>query len=40
MATLNIKNLPEELYERIGKHARSRHRSISQEVIHALTSRE
>ena len=37
MATLNIKNLPDELYERIRSHARKQHRSISQEVIHALT---
>lgn len=37
MATLNIKNMSDELYYNLRVHAEQQHRSISQEVIHALT---
>ena len=37
MATLNVKSLPDELYERLRMRARKRHRSISQEIIHILS---
>jgi plasmid stability protein len=36
MATLNIKNFPDELYERLQKLAESEHRSMSQQVVHLL----
>jgi hypothetical protein len=36
MATLNIKNFPDELYERLQKLAESEHRSVSQQVVHLL----
>ena len=37
MAILNIKNLPDELYENLQARARRRHRSVSQEVTHILS---
>jgi plasmid stability protein len=37
MATLNIKNLPDPLYESLKARARSRQRSIAQEVTHILS---
>ena len=37
MATLNIENLPDSLYEALKARAESQHRSIAQEVIHLLT---
>ncbi len=36
MATLNIKNFPEPLYETLQKQAEQEHRSVAQEVIHLL----
>lgn len=37
MATLNIKNLPEPLYDALKSRADAQHRSIAQEVTHILT---
>ena len=37
MAILNIKNLPDQLYENLQARARRRHRSVSQEVTHILS---
>jgi plasmid stability protein len=37
MATLNIKNLPDPLYEALKARAESQHRSVAQEVTHLLT---
>jgi plasmid stability protein len=37
MATLNIKNLPDSLYEALKVQAESQHRSVAQEVTHLLT---
>ncbi|NJD11177.1 MAG: Arc family DNA-binding protein [Gemmatimonadetes bacterium] len=37
MATLNIKNLPDELYAQLKERAKREHRSVSQEVVHLLT---
>lgn len=36
MATLNIKNIPDDLYEAFKQVARKNHRSINSEVIHWL----
>ena len=36
MATLNIKNLPDGLYERLKARAEQQHRSVAQEVTHIL----
>lgn len=36
MATLNIKNLPDELYQRLKQRARRQHRSVAQEVTQIL----
>jgi plasmid stability protein len=36
MATLNIKNFPEPLYEKLQERAQQEHRSVTQEVIHIL----
>ena len=36
MATLNIKNLPDPLYQQLKVRAERQHRSISQEVTHIL----
>lgn len=37
MATLNIKNLPDSLYESLKLRAESQHRSVAQEVTHILS---
>lgn len=37
MATLNIKNFPDELHGRLKERADREHRSLSQEVIHLLS---
>lgn len=37
MATLNIKNFPEPLYERLQKQAEEEHRSVAQQVIHLVS---
>jgi plasmid stability protein len=36
MATLRIKNFPDDLYNRIKQQAEREHRSLAQEVIHLL----
>ena len=36
MATLNIKNFPDSLYDRLKERAQQEHRSLTQEVIHIL----
>lgn len=36
MATLNIKNFPDSLYEKLQTQAQQEHRSLAQEVIHIL----
>ncbi|HEX4955030.1 MAG TPA: hypothetical protein VF017_16700 [Thermoanaerobaculia bacterium] len=36
MATLNIKNFPDPLYETLQQRATREHRSVAQEVIHLL----
>jgi plasmid stability protein len=36
MATLNIKNFPGALYQKLRERARRRHRSLAQEVTHIL----
>jgi plasmid stability protein len=36
MATLNIKNFPDPLYEKLQERAQQEHRSLAQEVIHLL----
>ncbi len=38
MATLNIKNFPDDLYERLQERAQREHRSLAQQVIHTLGS--
>jgi plasmid stability protein len=37
MATLNIKNFPEPLYEQLRKQAEEEHRSVAQRVIHLVS---
>jgi plasmid stability protein len=37
MATLNIKNLPDPLYEALKARAEAQHRSVAQEVTHILS---
>lgn len=37
MATLNIKNFPDALYNALKARAESRHRSVAQEVTHLLS---
>lgn len=37
MATLNVKNLPAELYRKLQERARGQHRSTAQEVTKLLT---
>jgi hypothetical protein len=37
MATLNIKNFPEPLYEQLQKQAEDEHRSVAQQVIHLVS---
>lgn len=36
MATLNVKNFPQDLYERIKQRAAADRRSIAQQVVHLL----
>ncbi len=36
MAIINIKNLPDSLYERLKARAQQQHRSVAQEVTHIL----
>lgn len=36
MATLNIKNFPDPLYEKLQERAQQEHRSLAQQVIHIL----
>jgi plasmid stability protein len=36
MATLNIKNFPDPLYDKLQERAQQEHRSLAQEVIHIL----
>lgn len=36
MATLNIKNLPDDLYRKLQARARREHRSVAQEVTRLL----
>jgi plasmid stability protein len=36
MATLNVKEFPDDLYEALRRRARREHRSIAQEVVHLL----
>jgi len=36
MATLNIKNFPDPLYEKLQERAQHEHRSLAQQVIHIL----
>jgi plasmid stability protein len=36
VATLNIKNFPDPLYEKLQEQAQREHRSVTQEVIHIL----
>jgi plasmid stability protein len=38
MATLNIKNLDDSLYDRLKQRAERQHRSIAQEVTHILSA--
>ncbi len=37
MSILNIKNFPDELYEKLRVRAKTERRSVSQEVIHLLS---
>ena len=37
MATLNVKNVPDALYEALKVRAESRQRSVAQEVTHILS---
>jgi plasmid stability protein len=37
MATLNLKNVPDPIYEKLKARAKLRHRSMAQEVIHLLS---
>ncbi len=37
MATLNVKNLDDDLYERLKARADQQHRSVAQEVTHILS---
>lgn len=36
MATLNIKNFPDSLYQTLQEQAQQEHRSLAQQVIHVL----
>ena len=36
MATLNIKNFPDGLYQQLQQRAEREHRSVAQEVVHLL----
>lgn len=37
MATLNIKNFPDPLYDQLRERARANHRSLAQEITHVLS---
>lgn len=37
MATLNVKNFPDDLYERLRRQAARERRSIAQEVVYQLS---
>jgi plasmid stability protein len=37
VATLNVKNLPENLYRKLRIRAKQEHRSVAQELIHILS---
>lgn len=37
MATLNIKNVPDPLYQALKARAEAQHRSVAQEVTHILS---
>ena len=36
MATLNVKNFPDSLYEALQSQAEREHRSVAQQVVHLL----
>jgi plasmid stability protein len=36
MATLNVKNFPDDLYKALQERAQREHRSVTQEVVHLL----
>ncbi|HGG58337.1 MAG TPA: Arc family DNA-binding protein [Gammaproteobacteria bacterium] len=36
MATLNVKQFPDDLYNQLRERAENEHRSIAQEVVHLL----
>jgi antitoxin FitA len=36
MATITIKNIPDDIYERLKKLAKARHRSVNSEIINLL----
>jgi plasmid stability protein len=36
MATLNLKNFPDDLYKALQERAQREHRSVTQEVVHLL----
>jgi plasmid stability protein len=36
MATLNVKNFPDELYQRLKARAEAEHRSVAGQIIHLL----
>lgn len=38
MATLNVKNLPDALYQKLKARAEREHRSVAQEVTHILAT--
>lgn len=38
MATLNVKSLPDPLYEKLKTRARQERRSVAQEVVHLLSA--
>jgi plasmid stability protein len=38
MATLNIKNLSDSLYQKLRERAKGQHRSVAQEVTHILAN--
>ena len=37
MATLNIKNFPDDVYQKLRERAEREHRSVSGEVVHLLS---
>ena len=38
MATLNIKNFPDSVYQKLRQRAEREHRSVSGEVVHLLST--